>query len=225
MISVAIDGPAGAGKSSISKILSKNLGFLYFDTGALYRALSYYFIKNKLDYTNSDILHANLANVNIAFKFLEKEQRMFLCGDDITESLRIDKVSMAASKISAIPEAREFLLETQRKMARKNNIVMDGRDIGTVVLPNADVKIFLTADLEIRAMRRFKQLQQSDPHVMYPDVLEMIKKRDENDTEREISPLVPAKDAIVFDNTNFNLQKAVDELTKLVRKRINERKR
>lgn len=223
MVSIAIDGPAGAGKSTVSKILSESLGFVYFDTGALYRALGYYFVENKLDYLNLDILQNNFKNINISFEFVGGEQRMFLCGEDITQSIRNDKISMAASQISAIPEARKFLLDTQRDMAEKNDIVMDGRDIGTVVLPNADVKIFLTADVEVRAMRRFKQLQKNSPDIKYTDVLEMVKKRDKNDTQREISPLVPAEDALIFDTTDFDLKKTIDELTKIVRKRINEK--
>ena len=221
LISIALDGPAGAGKSTVAKILAENLGFVYFDTGALYRAMGYYFVAHGIDYRTPKLLIENLGKINIKFEFIKKEQHMFLCGEDITNKIRNNEISMAASNISAMPVAREFLLNTQRDVAKNNNVIMDGRDIGTVILPSATVKIFLTADVEVRAKRRFEQLKLNDPHVNYYDILDMIKERDKNDTERKISPLVPAKDAIIFDNTNINLNETVDRLAMLVRERIN----
>lgn len=224
MISIAIDGPAGAGKSTVAKILSRELGFIYFDTGALYRALGYYFVNNKIDYTNVHLLINNLNKADITFKFVGNEQRMILCGEDITDSIRSNQISMAASRISAIPEAREYLLNAQREMATKSNVIMDGRDIGTVVLPYANVKIFLTADVRVRAWRRFRQLRQKDIGIRYIDVLKQVKERDKNDTEREISPLVPAKDAIIVNTTMLTLNRTINKLIKIVRKRIDGKK-
>lgn len=224
MISIAIDGPAGAGKSTVAKILSRELGFIYFDTGALYRALGYYFVNNKIDYTNVHLLINNLNKADITFKFVGNEQRMILYGEDITDSIRSNQISMAASRISAIPEAREYLLNAQREMATKSNVIMDGRDIGTVVLPYANVKIFLTADVRVRAWRRFRQLRQKDIGIRYIDVLKQVKERDKNDTEREISPLVPAKDAIIVNTTMLTLNRTINKLIKIVRKRIDGKK-
>ncbi len=224
MISVAIDGPAGAGKSTVAKLLSKKLGFLYFDTGALYRVLGYYFIKNKLDYKNPEVVKSNIKKIKISFKFVRNQQKMFLCDEDVTYKIRNGEVSMAASIISAIPETREFLLGIQRDIANKNNVVMDGRDIGTQVLPNADVKIFLTADVRVRAQRRLKQLRRRNPNVYYRDVLNMVEKRDKNDRERKISPLVPARDAIIFDTSRQSLNRTIFKLTRIVGKRINGKK-
>lgn len=224
MISIAIDGPAGAGKSTVAKILSRELGFIYFDTGALYRALGYYFVNNKIDYTNVHLLINNLNKADITFKFVGNEQRMILCGEDITDSIRSNQISMAASRISAILEAREYLLNAQREMATKSNVIMDGRDIGTVVLPYANVKIFLTADVRVRAWRRFRQLRQKDIGIRYIDVLKQVKERDKNDTEREISPLVPAKDAIIVNTTMLTLNRTINKLIKIVRKRIDGKK-
>lgn len=221
MISIAIDGPAGAGKSTVAKLLSKKLGFLYFDTGALYRVLGYYFIKNKLDYKNPEVVKNNINKIKISFKFVRNQQRMFLSDEDVTYNIRNGEVSMAASIISAIPETREFLLGIQRDIANKNNVVMDGRDIGTQVLPNADVKIFLTADVRVRAQRRLKQLRRRNPNVYYRDVLNMVEKRDKNDRERKISPLVPARDAIIFDTSRQSLNRTIFKLTRIVGKRIN----
>ena len=221
MISVAIDGPAGAGKSTVAKILANKLGFVYFDTGALYRAMGYYFVVNEINYKTPGLLEKNLNKISIEFDFIKEEQHMFLCGEDITNKIRSNEISMAASNISAMPIAREFLLNTQRDVAKNNNVIMDGRDIGTVVLPNATVKIFLTADVEIRARRRFEQLKLKEPGIDYNNILEMVKERDKNDMEREISPLVPAEDAIIFDNTNMNLNETVNRLAKVVRERIN----
>lgn len=221
MISVAIDGPAGAGKSTVAKVLANKLGFVYFDTGALYRAMGYYFVVNEINYKTPGLLEKNLNKISIEFDFIKEEQHMFLCGEDITNKIRSNEISMAASNISAMPIAREFLLNTQRDVAKNNNVIMDGRDIGTVVLPNATVKIFLTADVEIRARRRFEQLKLKEPGIDYNNILEMVKERDKNDMEREISPLVPAEDAIIFDNTNMNLNETVNRLAKVVRERIN----
>ncbi len=222
MVSVAIDGPAGAGKSTLSKILSKKLGFVYFDTGALYRAIAYYFIENQINYEDPEILAKNLDKIQVSFDFENGVQRMFLSGVEVTDKIRNDEVSEVASFVSAHSKVREFLLGIQRDVAEKNNVVMDGRDVGTVILPNADVKIFLTADLKVRADRRFKQFIRNNSGIKYENVLESIKKRDKNDTNREIAPLVPASDAIVLDTSYMSLDETVDRLVNIVKERINE---
>ena len=224
MIAVAIDGPAGAGKSTVAKLLAKKLGFLYFDTGALYRVLGYYFIRKGLNYKDPEIVKNNLCNIKISFKFFGMKQKMFLFDEDVTYNIRNNEVSMAASIVSAVPETREFLLAFQRDIAAKNNVVMDGRDIGTVVLPNADVKIFLTADVRVRARRRLIQMRRRNRFVYYKDVLKLVEERDKNDRTRKISPLVPAKDAIIFNTSRYSLYQTVYKLTNLVRKRIHGRK-
>lgn len=221
MISIAIDGPSGVGKSTVAKILSRKFGFLYLDTGALYRAMGYFFIMNCLDYSNKNIVSDNIKNIDISFRFEGHRQKMFLCGKDITSQIRTDDVSMAASCVSAMPIVREFLLNMQRNMALNNNIIMDGRDIGTVVLPNADIKIFLNADVRIRARRRFGQVRRREPQASYYNVFNSIKKRDKNDTERAVAPLVPAKDAIILNTTRYSLNKTIYILTNIIREYIN----
>lgn len=220
MISIAIDGPSGVGKSTVAKILSKKFDFLYLDTGALYRAMGYFFIMNCLDYSNEKVVSTNINNIDISFRFEGRRQKMFLCGRDITPKIRTDNVSMAASCISAMPVVREFLLNIQRDMAANNNIIMDGRDIGTVVLPNADIKIFLNADVKVRARRRWGQVKRHDPRADYYNVFKLIKKRDKNDTERSIAPLVPAKDAIILNTTRYSLNKTIYILTNIIREYI-----
>lgn len=220
MISIAIDGPAGAGKSSTAKALSKRLGFGYFDTGALYRAIAYYFIKNNLDYKDIMVIIKEINNIKIGFKFNNGNQLMYLFGNNITNDIRTDNVSMVASAVSAFPEVRNFLLEMQRKVAYENNIVMDGRDIGTVVLPKATVKIFLTANIKVRAERRFNELKRKGIEITYDDVLLSVEKRDTDDMNRSTAPLTVADDAIIFDTTEYTQKEVVDILYKLVKERI-----
>lgn len=212
MISIAIDGPGGAGKSTIAKALAKKLGFIYVDTGALYRAIGLYMINNGVDLKNADAVTEKLDEVKVELKYVNGEQRVLLCGDDVSEDIRKPEVSMAASSVSAIPAVRDFLLGLQRKMASENNVIMDGRDIGTVVLPNAQIKLFLTASAEERAMRRYKELIEKGKKVEYETVYKELCERDYQDSHREVAPLKPADDSTIIDTTGNNLEKSVQVL-------------
>ena len=212
MISIAIDGPGGAGKSTIAKALAKKLGFIYVDTGALYRAIGLYMINNGVDLKNAAAVTEKLDEVKVELKYVNGEQRVLLCGDDVSEDIRKPEVSMAASDVSAIPAVRDFLLGLQRKMASENNVIMDGRDIGTVVLPNAQIKLFLTASAEERAMRRYKELIEKGKKVEYETVYKELCERDYQDSNREVAPLKPADDSTIIDTTGNNLEKSVQVL-------------
>ena len=212
MISIAIDGPGGAGKSTIAKALAKKLGFIYVDTGALYRAFGLYMINNGVDLKNAAAVTEKLDEVKVELKYVNGEQRVLLCGDDVSEDIRKPEVSMAASDVSAIPAVRDFLLGLQRKMASENNVIMDGRDIGTVVLPNAQIKLFLTASAEERAMRRYKELIEKGKKVEYETVYKELCERDYQDSHREVAPLKPADDATIIDTTGNDLEKSVQVL-------------
>lgn len=212
MISIAIDGPGGAGKSTIAKALAKKLGFIYVDTGALYRAIGLYMINNGVDLKNAAAVTEKLDEVKVELKYVNGEQRVLLCGDDVSEDIRKPEVSMAASDVSAIPAVRDFLLGLQRKMASENNVIMDGRDIGTVVLPNAQIKLFLTASAEERAMRRYKELIEKGKKVEYETVYKELCERDYQDSHREVAPLKPADDATIIDTTGNDLEKSVQVL-------------
>lgn len=221
MISIAIDGPSGSGKSSISKYLAKKLHFVSVDTGALYRSIAYYFFKNNIDYNLESNVSENLKNIDIDVKYSDNNQLVFLNNENITDNIRSDEVSMISSKISSMACVREYLLSLQRNIALKNNIIMDGRDIGTVVLPNADVKIFLTASPKSRAQRRYEQLLKSYPNITFSEVLKNINKRDFNDMHRKISPLKPAKDAIIFDNSKYTFNESVNHILTKIKERVN----
>lgn len=214
-INIAIDGPAGAGKSSIAKAASAKLGYIYVDTGALYRSIALYAMNKNLDNEN---LIAKLSDIELKLEFLEGSQHVILCGEDVSDKIRTPEVSMEASRVSAIPEVRSFLLDLQKKIARENNIIMDGRDIGTVILPNADLKIFLTASAEERAERRYKELKLAgNDTVTYEGILEDIKQRDYNDTHRETAPLKKADDAVILDTTGLTVEESVDSLLNMVK--------
>ena len=195
-INIAVDGPAGAGKSSIARAVAEEIGYIYVDTGALYRSIALYSIENKLD---NESLVNSLDKINIRLEFIDKCQHVFLNDNDVSDKIRTPEVSMGASKVSAIPEVREFLFGLQKKIAAENNIIMDGRDIGTVVLPDADLKVFLTASAEERANRRFKEM--IDSSISYEQVLEEIKQRDYNDMHRDVAPLKQAEDAVLLDTS------------------------
>lgn len=217
MISVAIDGPAGAGKSTIAKMLAKKLGYIYVDTGALYRTVGLAFSRMGCDKElNCDIENV-LESVDVTIKFKDGTQHVFLNGEDVSDEIRTPNASMMASVVSAKPQVRAFLLDMQRKLARENNVIMDGRDIGTVVLPDAQVKIFLTASAEVRAKRRFDELILKDKNTLYEDVLRDMKERDYNDSHREIAPLKPAKDSITVDTSHMTLEESADALYKIVK--------
>lgn len=222
MISIAIDGPGGAGKSTIAKALAKKLGYIYVDTGALYRAIGLYMIKKGVDLKNADAIVEKLDEVKVELKYVNDEQRVLLCGDDVSEDIRKPEVSMAASYVSAVPAVRDFLLGLQRKMANENNVIMDGRDIGTVVLPNAEIKLFLTASAEERAMRRYKELIEKGKDVEYETVYKELCERDYQDSHREIAPLRPADDATVIDTTGNDLEKSVQVLMDFISPKLNK---
>ena len=212
MKAVAIDGPAGAGKSTISKRLAKELGYIYVDTGALYRAIGLFALRHGADIHDSAAVVGLLAGIEIDLRFVGLEQRVFLCGEDVSDLIRTEAVSMAASAVSALPQVRDFLMETQRGLARRNNVVMDGRDIGTVVLPDADCKIFLTASPEERARRRYNELVAKGVAANYEVVLEDLKRRDYNDSHRETAPLKLADDGIEVDTTGLSLEGSVQKV-------------
>lgn len=216
MISVAIDGPAGAGKSSISRIAAKRLGFIYVDTGALYRAVGLKFSLSGADTALNCDIDGILADTSVDIRFKDGEQRVYLDGRDVSSEIRTPAASMMASAVSAKPQVRAFLLEMQRKLARENNVVMDGRDIGTVVLPNAKVKIYLTASAEVRAERRLKELTEKGENVTFKEVYEDMVKRDYDDMHREIAPLKQAEDAVLADTTNCNFEESVELILKIV---------
>lgn len=222
MINIAIDGPAGAGKSSLSRKLAANLGYIYVDTGALYRATGLKFSRLGFDTSLNGDIDAVLKTTVVDLKFVNGEQRVFLDGEDVSDFIRTPEASMMASAVSAIPSVRAFLLDMQRLLAKNNNVVMDGRDIGTVVLPDADVKIFLTADVEERAKRRLLELSEKGQKVSFDEVLADMKQRDYNDSHREIAPLRQAEDAVLADTTKLNLAESLELLEKIVREGTNK---
>lgn len=216
-INIAIDGPAGAGKSTIAKMVSKELGYIYVDTGALYRTIALYITEN--DIADEDI-EASLEKADVSLKFINGAQRVFLGDRDVSDLIRTPEISMAASRTSAIPAVRAYLFETQQKIARENSVIMDGRDIGTVVLPNADVKIFLTASAEERANRRYKELSEKPDCPTYQEILDDIIKRDYQDMHRETAPLKQAEDAVLVDTTELNLEESAAAIVKIINEKI-----
>ena len=220
MINVAIDGPAGAGKSTVARAAAQKLGYIYVDTGALYRAVGVYCLRNSIFTTDVDGVGAILKDITVELKFIDGVQHVFLNGDDVSTEIRLPEASMAASNVSAIPSVRAFLFDLQRDIAAKNNCLMDGRDIGTVVLPNAQVKIFLTADPEERAMRRYKELVEKGSNVTFEEVLEDLKVRDYNDSHREIAPLKPAEDSVIVNTTGMTLEESIKTIVRTVEEKI-----
>lgn len=219
-VNIAIDGPAGAGKSSTAKLVAKKLGYIYVDTGALYRTVGLYSIRKGIDTKNAEKVIATLPDVKVELKFVDGAQHVFLNGEDVSEAIRTPEASMGASNVSAIPKVREFLFDLQRKIAAENDCIMDGRDIGTVVLPNADVKIFLTTSVEERANRRYKEMIEKGEEADYNDILEDIKKRDYQDSHREIAPLKQADDAIYVDNAGQSLEYGADYLLNIIKEHL-----
>lgn len=220
-ISIAIDGPAGAGKSSISKELAKKLNFIYVDTGAIYRSLAYTSIKSCYDTKKDYEKIVTLANNSkIEIKYVDSIQHIYVDGEDVTDFIRTPDVSKAASDVSAIPGVRKALLSIQRNIANNNNVLMDGRDIGTVVLPHATVKIFLTASIEERAKRRYKELLEKGVKCDFEIIKSDIAYRDEQDSSRTIAPLKPAEDSVIFDNSNMTFEESVECLYKIIKENI-----
>ena len=219
MTAIAIDGPAGAGKSTIAKQLAKDLGYIYVDTGALYRAVGYYMDKQGVDLGAEDQVVPRLGELTAELKYIDGEQRVLVNGEDVTQKIRTPKMSMAASKVSALPAVRDFLFELQRKIARENDVIMDGRDIGTVVLPDAQVKIYLTASPQERARRRHAELLQKGEKASFEEVLADIVERDYNDSHRAVAPLRQAQDAILVDTSHLDLEKSVERIHQLIKER------
>ena len=220
IINVAIDGPAGAGKSTISRAAAKAIGFIYVDTGALYRTVGVNALRKGIDTKDKAAVAATLGDISVDLVFENGEQKVLLNGENVSEEIRTPPASMAASDVSAVPEVRAFLFDLQRDIAKRNNCIMDGRDIGTVVLPDARVKIFLTASPESRAMRRYKEFIEKGSQVEYKDVLEDLIERDYNDSHREIAPLKPAEDGVIVDTTNLNLEESINEIIRIVKEAI-----
>jgi len=220
-IAVAIDGPAGAGKSSVAKAVGKQLGLLYVDTGALYRTVGLAALRKGVDPSSKAEVEALLKEISVEMDFSETSgQVVLLNGEDVTGLIRTPEVSMTASDISALPIVREYLLGLQRNIAKTKNVIMDGRDIGTVVLPDAQVKIFLTASPESRAERRYKELVEKGEKTTVKDVLRDVIKRDYNDTNRKAAPLRPAEDSVLVDTTNLDFDGSVETVAKIIRERI-----
>lgn len=216
MLRIAIDGPGGAGKSTIAKALAKRLDIVYVDTGALYRTVGLFADINSVDPNDADGVAALLPSLSLELAYENGGQVIYMNNHKITDEIRTPKMSMYASAVSAIPAVREFLLETQRNIARKQSVIMDGRDIGTVIIPDAEVKIFLTASPEERAMRRYKELLEMGKEKPYDEVLAEMNERDNNDSQRAIAPLVPAEDAIIFNNTGFTLEESVNHILDII---------
>ena len=217
MIAVAIDGPAGAGKSTIAKKASEQLGFIYVDTGAIYRAVALACIDRNISIDDLDSVEDLLPGLDIRIIFFNGEQHILLNDTDVSERIREENVSMAASRVSAIPQVRSFLLDLQRDFAKRDNVIMDGRDIGTVVLPNAQVKIFLTASPEVRARRRLLQLEEKGVKADFDKILFDIVQRDFNDTNRKTAPLKPAENSITVDTTDMTLDEAVGKIVSIIK--------
>lgn len=219
-IAIAIDGPAAAGKSTVARKLAQELGFLYVDTGALYRAIGYYAHTKNGSTDNADAVIALLPEIDVKLKYSGGVQQVWLNGSDVSTQIRLPEMSMAASNVSAIPQVRSFLLGLQRSMARENSVVMDGRDIATVVLPNADIKFFLTASPETRTRRRQLEYEQKGQKVDFNELLEETLKRDYNDSHRAAAPLKQADDAILIDSTDYTLEQTIEKMLAVVRERI-----
>ena len=218
-INVALDGPSGAGKSTIAKAVAKKLEYVYVDTGALYRAIAYHVISSGIDPKDEAAVVPSLDGIKVSLEYVGGAQQVMLNGENVSDKIRTPEISMGASAVSAIPKVREFLFDLQQDIARKNNIIMDGRDIGTVVLPKAQVKIFLTATAEERANRRFKELQEKGDPSTYEQVLEDIKQRDYNDTHRDIAPLKKAEDAVEVDSTKMTLDEVIDAIVRIIKEK------
>ena len=217
MIRIAIDGPGGAGKSSVAKAVASKLGIIYVDTGALYRTIGLYMLNSGINPKDEAAVTEALPRFTLELKFTDGKQTIFLNGDDVGDSIRTPEVSMAASAVSAIGAVREYLLNTQRDIARKNSVIMDGRDIGTVILPNAEVKIFLTASPEARAKRRYNELIAKGQNVTYEQVYNEMVERDTNDSTRALAPCVPAEDSILLDNSDLTFDGTVDAILKIIK--------
>lgn len=221
-LKIAVDGPSGAGKSSLAKNISKNLGILYMDTGALYRTIGLYVRRCGKNPKSAEEVEPLLENIEISLSFGENGQSVILNGEDVSGLIRTPEMSMYASAVSALPCVRKFLLNTQRSIAEASDIIMDGRDIGTVILPDADVKIFLTASIEERAARRFDELTRKGETVDYETVLAEMKERDSADSGRDIAPAVPADDAVILDNSGFEEKDTLNRAIEIIKSKTDK---
>ena len=217
---IALDGPSGSGKSTVAKSLAKRLGIIYVDTGALYRTIGLYVRDKGYLRTDIDGIIACLKEIALGMDFIDGKQIITLNGKQIGEEIRTGEIAMYASAVSAVPEVRAFLLETQRKIARENSVVMDGRDIGTVIIPDAEVKIFMTASAEARAKRRFLELQSKGENCTYEGVLADIIERDTNDSTRKTAPAIPAEDAIFLDNSDLGIDETVERVIEIINTKV-----
>lgn len=220
MYKIAIDGPSGSGKSTLAKRLSAHLGFVYVDTGALYRSIGLYIYRAGVDPKNAQAVEGELKNIRVGIKYLNGEQKTILNDEDVSKEIRLPEISMYASAVSAIPAVRSFLLGTQKDIIKTNNVIMDGRDIGTVIMPDADVKIFLVSNNETRARRRCEELLEKGVNTTYEEVLADLEKRDANDSSRAVAPLVPADDAVFLDNSVFTPDETFTSALDIIKERI-----
>ena len=209
---IAIDGPAGAGKSTVAKLISKELGYIYIDTGAMYRAFGLYLLNNNIDVNDEDAISKVVEKVNISIEFVQGEQKIYLNNEDVTDKIRTPEIGQAASSCSVHKCVREKLVALQQELANKQSVVMDGRDIGSVVLPNANLKIFLTASVEVRAKRRILDYKQKGIEKPLDEMIKEIEERDYRDSHRENSPLTQVKDAILIDSSNMSIDDVVDKI-------------
>ena len=222
MYQIAIDGPSGAGKSTVAKMIAEKLGCVYVDTGAMYRTLGLYASRKGIDKTDTAAIREMLPGITFEIKYSDGVQRMILNGEDVTGLIRTQEISMYASAVSAVPEVRKFLIAPQRKFAEENNVVMDGRDIGTVILPDADAKIFLTSSPEARAKRRYLELLSKGQDADYGTILSQTIERDRNDSTRAIAPLKPAGDAVTLDNSELDIKETFDAALEIITSKIPE---
>ena len=221
MVSVAIDGPAGAGKSTLARRLAAEMGYIYVDTGAMFRTIGLYALRAGKDPMDNEAVNALLPEIELHFAFIDGEQHVYLKEEDVSTAIRTEEAGMAASAVGANPEVRAFLLELQRGMTKTQNVLMDGRDIGTVVLPDATVKIFLTAAPEARARRRWLEYQQKGMEVAFEDVLADVKQRDYQDTHRAAAPLKQAEDAVLLDTSDLNFEQSLAAMKKIIAEKVN----
>lgn len=220
MVSVAIDGPAGAGKSTLARRLAAELGYIYVDTGAMYRAIGLYALRAGKDPKDNAAVDALLPEIELWLASIAGEQHIYLKDEDVSTAIRTEQAGMAASAVGANPAVRAFLLDLQRSMAKKQDVLMDGRDIGTVVLPDADLKIYLTASAEERASRRYLEMEDKPDKPTYDQILEDIKQRDYNDMHRAVSPLQQAEDAVLIDSTTMGFHEVCEEIMDLIEQRL-----
>lgn len=219
-VNIAIDGPSGSGKSTLAKALAKELGYVYVDTGAIYRTVGLYAKRNGISPDDEKTLSSHFANIDIKLAWTEAGQRVLLSGEDVSDDIRTPEASMYASAVSALPAVRSFLLDMQRSIAKSENVIMDGRDIGTVILPDADVKIFMTANAKERAERRYIELTEKGKDVTLDDVYNDMVTRDKNDSSRATAPCVPADDAVLFDNSGFEPGETLNKALEIIKEKL-----